>query len=151
MQTKHFLLLFFGFTTCLFIQAQECSKTNTESCEKVVSCSKPKGADFSNVLASWKGSYRRNGTVYDVFMDVKRRNGELISFISIPQLGIVKHESRMKVCCGNEIHVSPGGGAENVTITISKVNAGVLTGKVYLEENDRCNQYALAMNIIKKI
>lgn len=151
MQTKHFLLLIFGFTTCLFIQAQECSKTNTENCEKVVSCAKPKGADFSNVLASWKGSYRRNGTVYDVYMDVKRRNGELISFISIPQLGIEKQESRLKACCGNEIHVSLGGGAENVTITISKVNAGVLTGKVHLEENARYSQYALAMNIIKKI
>jgi hypothetical protein len=151
MQTKHLLLLCFGFTTCLFVQAQECSKTSSESCEKVVSCSKPKGADFTNVLASWKGSYRRNGTVYDVFMDVKRRNGEVISFISIPQLGIENQESRMKICCGNEIHVSPGGGAENVTIKVSKVSEGVLTGKVYLEENDRYSQYALAMNVIKKI
>lgn len=144
---KNFLLLVLGIISYSLVMAQECAVDSQVASGKSVSCSRPAYKDFSAVLATWRGSYIKGNTEYEVFLDVKRKDGKLYSFISVPQLGIKKQEYKAIACCESEIKFKPAEGNEIFYLTVSNVNNGILKGRVHEGEQNFNKTYALAMYV----
>lgn len=150
MKSKLILLLVAGIFTSVITQAQICS-SDKSYCEKISSCTPSKSQDFSAALANWKGSYTRNGTKYDLFLDVTRKAGKMVSFMSIPQLGLKDIPCDIVYCCSKEICFKPSVNNETLAITISEVKPGALKGRVAVGDAPFSTQYALALNTYKKL
>jgi hypothetical protein len=145
MKAKHLLLLF-TFSVMYSFGFAQCTEEGKEQCKKTVTCSQPKSPDISAALAQWKGSYTRNGVTYAVLLDISRKDGEVVSLLSIPELGIKNKAYKAALCCGKDLHLKPAEGNAPVSIVVSQIGSGSLKGKIYLEEQSGSSQYSLAMN-----